>query len=91
MSEIRFAAEARGPGEALVERRPAYFEEAGGFIETPVYARARLAPGTRLAGAALIEEAESTAVIGPNASVEADPFGNLIMRVRGRAERSIEP
>jgi len=91
VSEIRFAGEAAARGEALVEHRPAYFEEAGGFVETPVYARARLAPGTRLAGTALIEEAESTAVIGPNASVEVDPFGNLIMRVRGRAERSIQP
>jgi N-methylhydantoinase A len=91
VSEIRFAAEPSVLGEALIERRPAYFEEAGGFIATAVYARARLAPGTRLAGPALIEEAESTAVIGPNASVEVDPFGNLIMRVGGREARSIQP
>jgi len=29
----------------------------------------------------LIEEAESTAVVGPRATVTVDPFDNLIMRL----------
>ncbi|MGE5202218.1 MAG: hypothetical protein ACM3O6_09130, partial [Acidobacteriota bacterium] len=58
-----------------------------GFVETPVYARSRLEIGTVISGPALIEEAESTGVIGPNATVEVDRFGNLIMRVR-HPERS---
>jgi N-methylhydantoinase A len=82
VAEIRFAGGESGGGEALIERRPAYFEEARGFVETPVYARARLRTGTVIAGPALIEEAESTGVIGPNASVEVDQFGNLIMRLK---------
>ncbi|HMK67860.1 MAG TPA: hydantoinase/oxoprolinase family protein, partial [Stellaceae bacterium] len=82
VTEIRFAGGESGGGEALIERRPAYFEEARGFVETPVYARARLHTGEIIKGPALIEEAESTGVIGPSASVEVDPFGNLIMRLR---------
>src|SRR5262247_2409323 len=32
-------------GEAIKSRRPAYFDEARGFVETTVYDRGRLAPG----------------------------------------------
>jgi N-methylhydantoinase A len=80
--EVRFASEGTTSGEALIERRLAYFEETGGFVDTPVYARARLGEGTTISGPALIEEAESTAVVGPSATVEVDHFGNLIMQVR---------
>ena len=48
----------RTAGEALIEHRMAYFTELDGFVDTPVYARARLVPGTKIAGPALIEEAE---------------------------------
>ena len=82
VTEIRFAGGESGGGEALIERRPAYFEDTRGFAETPVYARSRLRTGAVIAGPALIEEAESTGVIGPNASVEVDGFGNLIMRLK---------
>ena len=58
------------------------------MVDTPVYVRARLAPGTKIAGPALIEEAESTSVIGPKANVEVDRFGNLIMRLEDVAGRA---
>ncbi len=80
VTEVRFPPVAGG-GEALVEHRRAWFAELGGFVDTPVYARDRLAPGVALDGPALIEEAESTAVIGPGARVTVDAFGNLIMRL----------
>jgi N-methylhydantoinase A len=67
--------------DALLERRPAWFGEPGAFVDTPVYARARLRAGDEIAGPALIEEAESTAVIGPGATATVDRFGNLIMRL----------
>ena len=81
VSEVRFEAVAAESGEALVEHRQAWFAELGGFVATPVYARDRLTPGAALDGPALIEEAESTAVIGPGARVTVDAFGNLIMRI----------
>ena len=81
VTELRFA-ERVAEGDALIERRPAYFGEAGGFVDTPVYARAELTQGTRIEGPALIEETESTAVIGPAALATVDTFGNLIMSLR---------
>ncbi len=90
VAEIRFPENSSGAdaGKALIERRKAYFTELNGFVDTPVYARARLAPGTKIAGPALIEEAESTSVIGPKANVEVDRFGNLIMRLEDVAGRA---
>jgi N-methylhydantoinase A len=82
VTEVRFGEAVAGGDAVVIERRPAYFEECGGFVETPVYARASLAAGTVIAGPALIEEAESTAVIGPNGEITVDGFGNLIMRLR---------
>ena len=83
VSDLRFDALESSGGDALVERRAAYFEECGGFVEVPVFARDRLVTGNAaIAGPMLIEEAESTAVIGPSASVITDPHGNLIMRLQ---------
>jgi N-methylhydantoinase A len=68
---------------ALIERRMASFVEFGGFVETPVYARTALPEGMRIEGPALIEETESTAVVGPSAHAMVDEFGNIIMRLAG--------
>jgi N-methylhydantoinase A len=81
VTELRFA-ELVVEDDASIERRPAYFAEAGGFVTTPVYARAALEPGVRIEGPALIEETESTAVIGPTAHATVDAFGNLMMTLR---------
>ncbi|WP_375457796.1 hydantoinase/oxoprolinase family protein [uncultured Enterovirga sp.] len=61
-------------GDALIGRRPAFFPLAGGLVDCPVYARGRLAPGTVVAGPALIEEAESTTLLdaGDRAEVGRD-------------------
>jgi N-methylhydantoinase A len=52
------------------EPRQAYFPALGGFVETAVYDRYALAPGTRFEGPAIVEERESTLVVGPGQSVE---------------------
>ncbi len=74
-------AEAARKGE-----RPAYFPSLGGFTETPVYDRYRLGPGTALRGPAIIEERESTAVIGPGGRAAVDERLNIVVLVgeRGR-------
>jgi N-methylhydantoinase A len=82
VTEVRFADEDAGSGAPLIERRQAYFEELGGFVETPVYLRSRLRAGTIIEGPALVAEAESTAVVGPAATISVDEFGNLIMSLR---------
>jgi N-methylhydantoinase A len=52
------------------EPRQAYFPARGGCVETAVYDRYALAPGTRFEGPAIVEERESTLVVGPGQSVE---------------------
>jgi N-methylhydantoinase A len=45
--------------------RNAWFPERGDYVDTPVYDRYALSPGTTLAGPAIVEERESTLIIGP--------------------------
>ena len=72
---------AEPPAEAFTGKRPVYFASAGGFVETPTYARARLLAGNRIAGPALIEEHASTTVVHPKDSVEVDRLGNLVITI----------
>ena len=60
------------------KHRAAYFPEAGGYVETPVYDRYRLDPSARFAGPAIVEERESTTVIGPGAEITVDAQRTLI-------------
>jgi N-methylhydantoinase A len=66
---------------ALGGRRSAFFAEAGGFVDTPVYDRARLRTGHRLMGPALIEEHASTTVLLPGDELIVDHIGNLVISV----------
>ncbi|BBK30507.1 N-methylhydantoinase A [Stella humosa] len=61
--------------------RRVYFGEAGGYADVPVYDRYKLAPGTRIAGPAIVEERESTCVIGPGDQAEVDRHYNLVARL----------
>jgi N-methylhydantoinase A len=58
--------------------RQAYFPEAEGYVETPVYDRYALAPGMVFAGPAIIEERESTTVVGPGARIRVDAGRTLV-------------
>jgi N-methylhydantoinase A len=61
------------------ERRPVYAEESGGFLDTPVYAGVDLYPGQHLHGPAVIEEATTTVLVGPNDHVEVDLLNNYLL------------
>lgn len=67
--------------EALVERRQVYFDEWGTSDLCPIYGRARLNPGTKIAGPAILEGADATVVINPGWIARVDQFGNCIMSV----------
>jgi N-methylhydantoinase A len=60
------------------KHRAAYFPEASGYVETPVYDRYRLDPSARFTGPAIVEERESTTVIGPGALISVDAHRNLV-------------
>ncbi len=70
------------PDAARTGSRKAYFA-AGGFVDTPTFARPALLAGNRIEGPALIEEHASTTVVLPNDSVEVDAVGNLSITVSG--------
>jgi N-methylhydantoinase A len=57
--------------------RPAYWGD--GFVDTPVYDGARLAPGAEVAGPALIEEPFTVVVLGPGAMARLDANGNYVV------------
>ncbi len=66
---------------ALKGTRQAFFRAVGDFLDCPVYDRYRLPPGCHLQGPAIIEEQESTAVIGPQDQASIDRWLNLIIEV----------
>jgi N-methylhydantoinase A len=81
---VRFGTAARPSGKgrnAVKATRPAYFAEAGGFVPTPVYDRYALRSGASFDGPAIIEERESTAVIGPGGRCRVDPGLALVVEL----------
>jgi N-methylhydantoinase A len=84
--EIRLEDEPRDPrtlAEAQKGERGIYLPESEGFREVPVFDRYRLDPGVTFDGPAIIEERESTVVLGPDGSAEVDAARNLIVRWHG--------
>ena len=69
----------RGERDARKGTRLAYFPENRRPVRTPVFDRYLLRPGDRFPGPAIVEERESTAVVGPGGRFEIDDEGNLVM------------
>jgi N-methylhydantoinase A len=61
--------------------RKAYIPELGGYSSIPVYSRYNLPPGTNLPGPAIVEERESTIVVGPDCHFTIDEQWNLIVEL----------
>jgi len=59
--------------------RKAYFPEARGYVDCPVYDRYRLGAGTTIAGPAIVEERESTTVLPPGVEATVDACASLIV------------
>ena len=53
----------------------------GAWAETPIYRREMLPLDSRLTGPAIVEQLDSTIVIGPGDAAEIDTFGNLIVAI----------
>lgn len=77
---LKFAGVKDAPGNAVKGERKVYFPETG-YAPCKVYNRYALKPGDRFRGPAVVEERESTTVIGPDASVQVDPLLNLIIDI----------
>src|SRR5438128_2152056 len=68
-------------GRAVKGSRRAYFPEARGYVDTPVYDRYALAAGARLTGPAIVEERESTTILPPGASAAVDEYASLLVEL----------
>jgi N-methylhydantoinase A/oxoprolinase/acetone carboxylase beta subunit len=67
----------RATGNPLRGSRRVWFAETGGYVEAAVYDRYVLRAGATIAGPAVIEERESTTVIGPGGLGRVDDVGSL--------------
>ncbi|MFQ5616652.1 MAG: hypothetical protein ACE5GO_09390 [Anaerolineales bacterium] len=79
-----------GGGSSLAEARKgerlAYSGIAHDFIPFTVYDRYKLFPGAEFPGPAIIEEQESTVIVGEDAKVEVDGFGFLWVEIQPEDE-----
>jgi N-methylhydantoinase A len=67
--------------DAVKGKREAYSREAGSFVPHTVYDRYRLPPGARFRGPAIVEERESTLVVGEGGAVRVDEYGFLWVEI----------
>ncbi len=72
-------------GEALKGTRMAYCPETARFTEHRVYDRYALDAGATIAGPAIVEERESTSIIGRGGQARVDDFG--LLRIQLSEER----
>lgn len=78
--EVRFqmpTAKQRSAQEAQKGSRPVYFP--GSYRDIPIYDRYLLAPGTQFSGPAIIEERESTVIVGQDCACSIDRQWNIIV------------
>ncbi|HEV7265058.1 MAG TPA: hydantoinase/oxoprolinase family protein [Falsiroseomonas sp.] len=68
-----------GDGDALVGARALHAD--GAWHQAKVWQRERLAAGARLAGPAIIQQADATTVLEPGSEAVVDAIGNLRVRV----------
>jgi len=80
-SAAAMQAAAGASGDPVKGRRPAYFPERGGHVPTTVYDRYKLAAGQVFDGPAIVEERESTLIVGPEGRFEVAASGSIIVTI----------
>jgi N-methylhydantoinase A len=76
--DIAQAHAAPPPGQAaLRHHRPVYLPEVEDFVDVPVYNRYAMPVGMQVEGPAIVEERESTLLIGQHGQGRIDAAGNL--------------
>jgi N-methylhydantoinase A len=76
---LKLPRKSSGGTQACKGSRRAYFPERGGWVETAVYDRYALSPGTTVDGPAIVEERESTLIIGARGRGRVDERLNVIV------------
>lgn len=70
--------------------RSVCFDPDEGYVDTAVFHRADLPPGTTVEGPAIIEEYGSTVPVHPGFTTTVDDFGNLLVRRTSGIETGVE-
>ena len=78
---FKLASDTSCGSEARKGTRLAYFPEQKGFIDTAVYDRYALKSGMTFAGPAIVEERESTLIIGTRGRAQVDDRLNVIVEL----------
>jgi N-methylhydantoinase A len=76
---LRLVAAPAGDGDAMKGTRSVYFD--GAYRETPIHDRYRMGVGAQIEGPAIVEERESTSVVGAGATARVAEDGSLIIEV----------
>lgn len=63
---------------AQTDEQRTYFDD--DFLPTPIYDRAKLKPGNRLTGPAIVTEMDSTTVVLPHFTAALDRYANILIR-----------
>jgi len=71
------AKRARIVSGASVGKRGIYWSDLKRAVATPIYDGARLVPGNRMTGPAVVETTDTTAVVHPGRTLKVDAFGNF--------------
>jgi N-methylhydantoinase A len=79
--ELNFGGQPTAQVDPRKGERQVYFPETG-YAPCTVYSRYSLKPGMELPGPAVIEERESTTVVGPDARISVDQYLNLVLEIR---------
>jgi N-methylhydantoinase A len=64
------------------ETREVFFEDSGGFADTPIYDRAALGSDAVIDGPAVIEQMDTTVVVPPGARAQVDSYLNITIEVQ---------
>lgn len=80
------SADAKGGGAPVKEgSHSVYFEEAGDYVDTPIYFRETLSPGATLDGPAVVIQLDTTIIVHPGQTVTVDEHTNLLIATGERA------
>jgi N-methylhydantoinase A len=71
-----------GAGPDPAASRAAWFDPAGGFVDTAIYRRDDLSPGDVVDGPAVVEEYGATVPLHPGFRARVDRFGDLVVTRR---------
>ncbi|MEX2355395.1 MAG: hydantoinase/oxoprolinase family protein [Thermaerobacterales bacterium] len=79
--DVQMPAAPAGSGAEVAKKgaRPVYQADQGDFVEVPVYDRDKLPAGAEFDGPCIVEERDSTAVIGGGTRARIDDYLNLVV------------